>query len=421
MLDYFNYPYSRVEGLPHGWLTATYLVASTDYSLVLKRCGNFAVGQTVGTWVKVPGISDDMIRHRQGRVVGLDVVPSEVPHQAPSFILRLAFPTINFAGSLAMMLTALIGNDVSTALPVRLCDITYPNPHEDGFQGPRQGMNELRKLAAVHSQRPLVLNMLKPCAGFSPAEGARLFYDVAIGGIDLIKDDELLASPCYNKVAERTALYLKAAQSASEVCGKNPVYLPNITGTPKEMRNNAKAVLDAGAHACLINFVFGGLDALKEIADEFGDKLFIMGHYAGVSAFGQPYGSIANSVMLGLLPRYAGAHAVMTMNPNYNDPSTLYDFYRTVQSQRLEIPGLAAVVTTVGGGITQLNQEIVQEHLGPDIVIGIGGAIQGHPMGTTAGARAAMAAVAASANHVPLAEAALECPPLAEALKHWEH
>jgi 2,3-diketo-5-methylthiopentyl-1-phosphate enolase len=416
VLNYFSYPHDRPEHAEGDCFVATYLVYGTTCANVLDKAGAFAVGQSIGTWIEVPGVSAEMIERRQARVLAL--IPAGETGNEPVFLLRLAFPRENFGDSFTMLMTALAGNDVSTALRTRLVDLELSGPAAEAFPGPKKGIEDVRALAGV-AGRPLVLNMIKPCAGFTPEEGAKLFFEAAAGGVDLIKDDELLGSPAYNSVAKRTILYLKAAAQAREISGRLATYLPNISGSPRLMRDNARAVVDAGGKACLVNFVFGGLDALAELADEFGDRLFIMVHYAGVGVMGWERGGIANSVFIGILPRLAGAHAVMTMLPNRADAAAMHDFYRTVQAQRLPMRSTRPVLTAVGGGITPVNQARVQEDLGPDLIIGIGGAIQGHPLGTTVGARTAMAAVEATARGIPLAEAAVGNEGLRIALKNW--
>lgn len=415
-MNYTAYPYGRAEELAGDYVVATYFMYGANYGNALQKSGNFAVGQTVGTWVSVPGVSDEMIERYQGRVVSLYPVACS---EEQIFILRIAFPQVNFADSFTIMMTALVGNDVSTALQTKLIDLEFYGNASRSFAGPAQGMNELRKLTNAY-HRPIVLNMIKPCTGFTPEEGAKLFYASACGGVDLIKDDELLGSPSYSSVTERVAAYGKASESAYEHTGKRTVYMPNISGAPQKTRENAKAAVQAGAKACLVNFVFGGLDSLAEICEEFGDSLFIMAHYAGVGVMNWERGGISNRVFLGLLPRLAGAHAVMTMYPNRGDTAAMLDFYQTVQAQNLPLGGIRPVVTTVGGGVTPINQQILQKELGSDIIIGIGGAIQGHPMGTTVGAQTAMTAVEAVANGIELETAAENCEGLKKAFQYWK-
>lgn len=415
MLGYFDYPYSRPEQLAGDYIIATYLVYGTDSSNVFKKIGNFAVGQTIGTWIKIPGVSQDMIENYQGRILSIHQIPSG---EEKVVVLRLAFPAANFAGNFSMMFTALVGNDVSTALRTKLIDIELSGNAADGFKGPSKSIDDIRKLTGVYG-RPVVLNMIKPCTGFSPAEGARLFYEAALGGIDLIKDDELLGNTGYNGVADRVREYTKAAKSAAEHTGKETLYLVNITDRPSKMKDNAKAAIEAGAKGCLVNFVFAGIDSLAEVCEEFGDRLFIMAHYAGVGVMNWEKGGIANPVYIGLVPRLAGAHAVMTMFVGQNNNEDRYDFFKTVQCQQMPIGNIKPVVTTIGGGITPLNLAGIYNDLGKDIILGVGGAVQGHPGGASGGGKAVMSAVNAAVKGISLEEAAKNCEHLKAALECW--
>ena len=416
-MNYLQLPYGRFEDVPDGFIVATYIASGLCYENLLHKTGLFAVGQSVGTWIPVPGISKSMVTSYQARVVS--VLPVEGPGDELSVILRVAFPAANFGGSMTMLMTSMLGNDVSTALQVRLTDLQFSPASLHAFSHPKRNIEDLRELTGVRQKRPLVLNMIKPCTGFSPEEGAELFLQSALGGVDLIKDDELLGTTTYNSLAKRTQLYLKAANRAYETTGKHTVYLPNISGTPSQVMDNAKAILDCGAKGCLINYIFGGMDSLRELSDRYGDDLFILGHYAGISVFDGLRTGMENKVSIGLVPRICGASGVMTMFPDFSNAKMVTDFFLTVQAQRLPIPGLAPTTTVVGGGITPINQKLVQDHIGPDCVIGIGGAIQGHPFGTTAGAKAAMAAVQATSQGIDLEVAAKDDPNLAKAFEVW--
>ncbi len=418
MKNYYNLPFCRPEQIEDSCLTATYIVNKTGYADILSRVGAFAVGQTIGTWVKVPGISQAMVNNYQGRIVSIVDIPSEESDGDITFVIRIAFPIVNFGGSIAMMMTALVGNDVSTSMDVKLVSLEFDGKAQKDFVGPLKSINDLRDMTGAYD-RPVVLNMIKPCSGFTPKEGAQLFRQVALGKVDLVKDDELLGSPSYNEVSQRVKAYNIVAEECYNVTGKRTLYIPNITATPKNMRENAQAIIDAGAKACMVNYVFAGADALKEIADEFGDKLFILGHYAGCSVFNSMRGGITDEVMVGFLPRIAGADAVMTMYPNFTKAEQAYNFAKTVQVQKMDMPGIKPLVTTVGGGITAINQQTVQQELGNDMILGIGGAIQGHPMGATQGAIAAMAAVEATSKGIPLNTAAKSCEALQKAIELW--
>lgn len=417
-MNYCNAPFARSEALDIDCVIATYYAIMPDFATAMRRAGAFAVGQTIGTWLPVPGITDEMVNAYQGRVLSvIDANPWE--EQDKHFILRIAFPLANFGGSLTQLMTALVGNDVSTSLRIKLIDLELSVSEGLPFLGPTQGINELREIVGV-TDRPLVLNMIKPCAGYSPEAGRRLFSQVARGGVDLVKDDELLGSPHYNSVGKRTELYVRESERIALDTGHQTLYVPNISGKPGEMRQRTEDVINAGARICLVNFVFGGLDTLSELNELYGKKIFLLAHYAGLSTMDSIASGIANGVFLGILARMAGAHGVMTMCPDSQNPRALYDFTKTVQMQKLPIPALAPTVTAVGGGITPVNQQWLQDSLGKDIIIGIGGAIQGHPMGITEGAKAAMLAVRSKAEGIALETAAENSPALKMALELWK-
>jgi 2,3-diketo-5-methylthiopentyl-1-phosphate enolase len=416
LLPYFDLPFDRAESLREGsYVLATYLAFGVTDHDILRRAGNFASGQTVGTWLPLPGVTRAMIENYQARVVGCYPMLGGDP---PTSLLRVAFPLQNFGGSLAMLLVGLAGNDVSTAIHIRLIDLELVGDAVHAFAGPRQGIAGLRRLAGVFD-RPLILNMIKPCLGYSPEIGAELFYETGRGGVDLIKDDEVLGNTGLSGVVGRVTAYLRAARRIKEETGRSPLYIVNITDRPARMRDNARAALEAGAQAVMVNFVMTGLDALAELTAEFGECLCFLGHYAGIGTMNAPTQGISSAVMLGLLPRMAGADAVMIMHPAERKGPLYLEYLQTVQAHRLPIGRMRQVCTAVGGGVTPLNVAAICRDLGPDTILGVGGAVQGHPDGAAAGAKAMLRAVEAAGKGVALEEAATHCPELQKAMEIW--
>ena len=106
--------------------------------------------------------------------------------------------------------------------------------------------------------------MIKPCLGYSPEVGADLFYETGRGGVDLIKDDEVMGNTTLSGVEGRVRAYLQAAKRIAEETGRSPVYIVNITDRPARMRENASSG-PCGAQAVMVNFVTAGLDSLAEL------------------------------------------------------------------------------------------------------------------------------------------------------------
>ena len=157
LLPYFDLPFDQPESLGEGsYVLATYLAFGLADKDVLKRAGGFATGQTVGTWLPLPGITRTMVENYQARVVGCSI-PQYAGSRwiaASGSLLRVAFPLENFGGSLAMLLIGLAGNDVSTAIRIRLIDLEFVGRALCAFPGPSQGIAGLRRLTGV-MDRPL--------------------------------------------------------------------------------------------------------------------------------------------------------------------------------------------------------------------------------------------------------------------------
>ncbi|MFA6507587.1 MAG: RuBisCO large subunit C-terminal-like domain-containing protein [Treponemataceae bacterium] len=412
---FFDLPFDLPSSIAEGdYVVATYLAFGLSDGIALKKAGQFAIGQSVGTWIALPGVSREMVEDWQARVLAVYPITSE-DNKA---ILRVAFPRHNFSNCFAMMLTALVGNDVSTALRLKLIDLEFTQAALKSFQGPRQGVEGFRSATGVYG-RPLILNMIKPCIGHSPEQGAELFYQSGLGGVDLIKDDEVLGDTSVSGVAPRLKAYHAAACKLKEEKGKAPVYIVNITDTPRRMREHARVAISEGGKAVMVNFIGTGLDAFKELTEEYGEKLCFLGHYAGFGIMNAPNQGISGAVGLGILPRLAGADSVMTMYAEEDNSAGMLEFHQTVQKQKLPFGTIRPIMTSIGGGVTPASLPRIIKDFGQDIIIGVGGAIQGHPMGTTSGAKAVMDALAAVMKNETLSDASTKSPELKVALELW--
>jgi len=181
-----------------GYIIATYYLETDPDEDIVARAASFAVGQSVGTWVPVPGITREMLERHMGRIVAIyDLPPVELEPDLPAdqraFLIQIAFPEANFGPQFPMLLTTLLGNDVSTATQLKLVDLALSPSFVAGFGGPKYGSAGLRRHLGI-PERPILLNMIKPCTGFGPEVGAQFFAESARGGVDIIKDDELLGN-----------------------------------------------------------------------------------------------------------------------------------------------------------------------------------------------------------------------------------
>jgi len=404
------------------YLLATYaldLPADVD---PWARVSRFAVGQSTGTWVEVPGTTAALRERHEAQVLKVLPVPaadttSHVTGERIGYLATIAFPTINFGNSLPQLLNTLIGNDASTSLEAKLVDLELPSSLESQFGGPQFGVAGVRDLVGVQD-RPLLLNMLKPCTGLAPAAAAEIFQATALGGIDLIKDDELMGNTSYSTVLERVRLFTRAADRAYESTGVRTVYLPNISDRPDRMLETARRAVDAGARALMVTYTTVGLGAVEALADSVGVP--ILGHFAGAAPLYEgPHTGMSAALATGLLPRIAGADLALVVSPYGGYPISRLQYLRTAQQLALPRPHLRPALPVIGGGVHPGTVQRYLSDLGTDIVLGVGGAIQGHPDGPAAGVRAMRQAITAAIEGTSAEDAGREHAELATALELW--
>ena len=376
-------------------LIATY-VADLPAERTREAAESFATGQSIGTWLPVPGITDEMRQRHGARVLEVTQHPvGAEPGGEPlggRWLLRVAFAAENFGASFPMILTTLVGNDPSTSQSVRLLDVELDDAFQRQFPGPRLGIEGWRRITGVW-ERPLLLNMIKPCTGYSPSVGADLLELPARGGADLIKDDELLADAPFNRVAERTRAYRARLERVAEETGHRARYICNVSDRAARLLDTARAAVDGGADALMVNALVVGLDALQSLAEaNLGVPILI--HTAAAEVFtGAVASGIGQAVLFGKLLRLAGADSVFTTTPfaRRPPPRAVYDL--GIEWMREPRGHLLPTMPMVAGGVHEGMIEPLIEHAGVDVILGVGGAIQGHPDGATAGTRAIRAAI----------------------------
>jgi 2,3-diketo-5-methylthiopentyl-1-phosphate enolase len=396
----------RIPGpAPREDVVVTYLAGLPDLESAARTAAEaFALGQSLGTWRPVPGITDAMRRDHGARVVELRRTDRDEEvggvRADGRWVLSVSFPVINLGSSLAMLLTTAIGNDPSTSIAMRVVGLDVPERYVELFPGPRFGVEGWRRVTGVDG-RPLLLNMIKPCTGFPPEVGAGFAAESARGEVDLIKDDELLADPAFSRVADRTRAYVGAIDAVAAETGRATRYVAHVTTTPARLAATARAAVDAGAGAVMVTPLTLGLDALAELAETA--RVPILAHVAGIETWtGAAEGGIGHGALARLL-RLAGADAVLTSTPHAPRPLPDGAYAAVAAGLRGGVAGgrVRAALPMPGGGITADHVAPIVDALGTDVIIAVGGAIQGHPEGAAAGGRAVRAAIDAAVARRP--------------------
>ena len=384
-----------------------------------------AIEQTTGTWVPVPGETPEIRAGHVAKVIGVYeapyyeyAVPADVTER--QYILQIAFPAANVEDQLPMMLTTVIGN-ISMVPNFKLLDLRIPKATLEHYNGPKFGTEGWWKVLGLKKERPLLNNMIKPCSGYPLEVGAKLFREAALGGCDVIKDDELIANMCYNDAVKRVKEYMKIEKEVFEETGEHTLYTVNVTDRLPRMFDLTHRCIDAGANALMVNYLAVGPEAMRALADDNSINVPILAHmdFAG-AYYMSPNQGVASPIILGKFSRLCGADAIVLPFSMGGKAMYIHDrFMNTVRNLTYPMGNLKPTMPMPSGGITPANVADIVNAVGKDIMIGSGGGIHAHPQGPKAGARALRQAIDAAVKGIKLEEYAKEHEELGIAMGVW--
>lgn len=140
-----------------------------------------------------------------------------------------------------------------------------------------------RESRADSPLRPMLMTALKPM-GSTTAELAKMAYDFAKGGIDIIKDDHGLANQPYSTFDERVRACAAAVARANAETGRRCIYAPCVCAPAHLVIPRAHAARDAGAGGVLMIPGITGMDTMRELAADPSFGLPIICHPAMLGA-----------------------------------------------------------------------------------------------------------------------------------------
>ncbi|RAV18473.1 2,3-diketo-5-methylthiopentyl-1-phosphate enolase [Paenibacillus contaminans] len=402
-----------------------------------KKAQGIAVGLTVGSWTDLPEARKAEMEKHLGQVVSVEVHESGADGRYAD--ISIAYPDVNFSADIPALLVTVFGK-LSMDGRIRLIDLHFSDSFLGHFQGPKFGIAGVRGLLGVHD-RPLLMSIFKSVIGHDVHGLKEQFYQQALGGVDLIKDDEILFENPDTPIGKRVTVCMEAARQANELTGQKLLYAANVTGPTLNLKDQAKRAIDAGANALLFNVLAYGFDMLRELSADPDINVPIMAHPAMAGAlYPSPHYGIAASVLLGKLMRLAGADLVLFPSP-YGSvvmpkeenmaikhallAATDSPAYKAVwtgsgaSSAGHAAPSLAESFPVPSAGIHPGLVPLILKDFGGEVVVNAGGGIHGHPLGTAAGGRAFRQAIDAVKAGIGLADYAADRPELNAAIQAW--
>jgi ribulose-bisphosphate carboxylase large chain len=271
-------------------ILATYLL-ETPYPLD-QAAEAMAGEQSSGTFVTVPGETDELrIRHR-AEVVEIETMesvsepslPGSRPPTGASEYRRgrvtISFPLENVGTNLPTVLSTIAGNlfELREISGLRLLDAEFPAAFADAYPGPQFGIKGTRRLVGVESG-PLVGTIIKPSVGLSPKQTAELVRTLGEANIDVIKDDELMANPPHSPLEHRVKAVMRQINDLADRTGKKLMYAFNITDELDDMLRHHDTVLKAGGTCVMVSLNSVGMTGVSHLRARC--ELPIHGHRNG--------------------------------------------------------------------------------------------------------------------------------------------
>lgn len=172
--------------------------------------------------------------------------------------IEILFPAELFGDDRLQLINVLFGN-VSLLPGIRLVDVDW-NAVGQLFPGPGFGIDGVREEMQIFN-RPLSCAALKPI-GLTANELADLFYQFGGGGFDLIKDDHGLTNQPSAPFAERLESCRIAAERVQQEGGRPVAYVPNVTGSPDEVRYRLELCRKADLRFVMLSPHLSGFESL---------------------------------------------------------------------------------------------------------------------------------------------------------------
>ena len=373
--------------------------------------------QTTGTWTDLSTVNEETayVHALDGSVEDLVELPDG------GYLTKICFPHEIFEkGNIPQYLSVIAGNlfGLGKLEAVRLLDIDLPE--NLAGCGPKFGIDGIRKIVGTEvSCRPHIGTIIKPKVGLNPKDTARVAYEAALGGLDLIKDDETLTNQTFCPLFDRLEAVMDALDRAKDETGKQVLYAVNVTTGGNRIVELAHKAVSAGANMLMVDVLTAGFSAIQALAEAPGINVPIHVHRTMHGALTRnPHHGIAMRPIAKLV-RSAGGDQLHTGSVSGKMGSKAGEVIADNREITKPLSYLKPVFPVSSGGLHPGKVAAEIAKLGTDIVLQAGGGIHGHPEGTTAGTRAMLQAAEAAILGIPAREYAASHPELAAALAKW--
>jgi ribulose-bisphosphate carboxylase large chain len=361
---------------------ATYVIKSK--TTLKDAAWNLAIGQSVGN----PNVRNEW--ETEELFSNHSCVIGHTEHelmQKNEGEVRIGFPIANNdweTDGISHMLCQLMGGhvDIDIVKKCRLIDLHLPLSVTKNFLGPKYGINGFRKFTDQFD-KPLFGSIVKPKIGVTPQILLEMVKQMVDGGVDFIKEDEIMSNPIIAPLEKRVEIISNYLAKQS----RKVVFCHTINCDPHVVVDRVKKVYELGGNGVHIN-IFSGLGVYNSIR-KLDLPLFLHYQSSGAKVFtdiNHRY-SISWNVMC-YLATLMGVDTIQTgMIGGYSNdnPEEVLECIKTLRTGNT-LPALSC-------GMHPGLVEHVTSIVGNDYLANAGGSVHGHPNGTKCGALAMRQAI----------------------------
>jgi ribulose 1,5-bisphosphate carboxylase large subunit-like protein len=361
---------------------ATYEITSS--ANLREAAWNLAIGQSVGNpSVRNEWETDDLFENHSCVIVE----DEKLLLGKTAGRVSIAFPVVNTdwaTDGISHMLCQLMGGhvDIDIITKCRLVKLELPETVTKHFLGPKFGLSGFRELTGQYN-KPLFGSIVKPKIGITPEVLLEMVKQMVDGGVDFIKEDEIMVNPVCAPLERRVDIIANYLSKQS----RKIVFCHTINCDPHVLVDRVKRVHELGGNGVHIN-VFSGYGSYNSIR-KLDLPLFLHFQSSGAKVTTDVNHRFSISwPVICQLATLMGVDTIQTgMVGGYSndDPDEILECLKILRDGNTT-PALSC-------GFHPGLVEKVTELVGVDYLANAGGAVHGHPNGTVSGARAMRQAV----------------------------
>lgn len=387
----FRHQYNKED-----YIIADYYLESISNLNLYEISKAIALGQSIGNpEIRSVYETEDLF---EKSAVKINAEPQDLKKKKKGNV-EFLFPIANLnvkEDGINQLLCHLMGGhlDIDAIRQCKLMNVELPKTFLDAFRGPNFGIPGIRRFTGVYN-KPILGSIIKPKVGLSREKLLDIVKELLDGGVDFIKEDEIMSNPDTCPLEERVGYIMRYINNYP----RKVIYAVCINSDYPYFLERAKRVYTLGGNCVHLN-IWAGLSAYKALRElnlpimiffqKSGDKIFTSYEHK----FSVEWDIICK------LARYMGVdfiQAGMWGGYSHSEEFALKKTLEVLTSMDKENK-FNPVLPSLSCGMHPGLVNAILERFGRDVMLNVGGAIHGHPQGSRAGASAMRQAIELSVN-----------------------